>query len=152
MKKGNELIALNIIHKVMLAGQVLFAAIAFFLVYSNKVPTNAANDKIFQLLAIALSAAGVFGGTALFKKKLQDIRFTNGSVTEKFAAYRSAYITQWALLEGPCIFCLVAFFLVGNYSLFALAVVLILFFAMLAPSKAKAIIHLGLSEQEADEL
>ena len=75
-----------------------------------------------------------------------------GSVSERFAVYRSACILQWALIEGPCLFCIIGFFLTGNYAFMALAGVLIILFAMQSPTKAKVMLHLNLSEQEIEEL
>ena len=40
---------------------------------------------------------------------------------EKFAKYRAACIMQWAMIEGPCLFCCICFFLVGNYAFLASA-------------------------------
>ena len=153
MKKVNGLIVLGIIHKALLAGQVMFAAIAFFLIYTDKmVPSMAELDKTFQLIAVAISVTAVFAGATLFKRKIQNIRSADGTVTEKFNIYRSAYITQWALLEGACIFSLVSFFLIGNYAFLALAAFLIIYFALLAPTKNKTVIHLGISGDEIDAL
>ena len=71
---------------------------------------------------------------------------------EKFAVYRSASIIEWALLEAPVLFCIVCFFLTGNYAFMALAVVLIFLFVLVAPSKTKTLNHLQINEAELDEL
>ena len=153
MQPGKGLMTLNILHKAMLAGQLIFAGIAFYMVYTNQVEfPMKENDRIFQIVSIVLAAGGFFAGVTLFKKKLQAIRDMNTDAKGKFAAYRSACIMQWALIEGPCLFCLVAFFLIGNYSFLALAVGLILLFILQAPARAKVMIQLGLSEQEIDSL
>jgi len=73
-------------------------------------------------------------------------------VQEKFAKYRAACIMQWAMIEGPCLFCCICFFLVGNYAFLALAAVLLLLFGMLAPVKIKAALQLGLSIADMEEL
>jgi hypothetical protein len=151
MKSG--LTALNIIHKAMLIGQFIFAAIIFYMVYNNLLQSSMKEqERMFQVIAIGLTAGGFFGGMNIFKRKLQEIRSMQGSNRERFAAYRSACILQWALLEGPCIFCVVGFFLTGNYAFMALAGMLIILFAMQSPTKAKVMLHLNLSEQEIEEL
>ena len=153
MNKGNDLRALNLMHKAMLAGQILFAAICFYMLYSKAmVPSLQDMDKIFQVIAIALSAAGFFAGNFLFKKKLSQAREISAGLKEKFALYRSGCVMQWAFLEGPGIFSIVCFFLTGNYAFIALAAVLILLFAILAPSKLKIALLLGVSETEVSEL
>ena len=155
MKKTGAFAALKIVHTAMLAGQVLFIAILFFMAYTKKIePVLPEMDKPLQIIAVLLSAAGFFLGINIFKKKLLAIRddMNNGSVQQKFAKYRMASIMQWAMLEGPCLFCCICFFLVGNYAFLALAAVLVLLFAVLAPVKIKAALQLGLSVTDMEEL
>ncbi len=133
----------------MLLGQVIFAAIAVFLKYNNQFPSSLTEmDKVFQVIAIALSFAGFFTGMSLFKKKVQQLKDSPNSVAAKAEGYRSASITQWALLEGPSIFCIICFLLTGNYAFIGLSVALMLLFALAAPAKAKIMLLLGFSEQE----
>ena len=151
--KGKGLTTLNILHKAMLIGQFIFAAATFYLVYNNlQEPSLKEQERMFQIVAIALTAGGFFGGMSIFKRKLQEIRNMQGSVRERFAAYRTACIIQWALIEGPCLFCILGFFLTGNYAFIALAGVLILLFVMLSPTKNKVMTHLNFSEQEIEEI
>jgi hypothetical protein len=155
MKKAGAFAALKIVHTAMLAGQLLFIAILFFLAYSKKIaPALPEMDKILQIVAVLLSATGFFLGTNIFKKKLLAIRddVNNNSVQEKFAKYRVACFMQWAMLEGPCLFCCICFFLVGNYAFLALAAVLVLLFGLLAPVKIKTALQLGLSLTDMEEL
>jgi hypothetical protein len=149
MQKGNSFSALNILHKAMLAGQVLFATVCFYMLYSKTViPALQDLDKILQVLAITLSAAGFFAGNFLFKKRLLQAKESPAGLTEKFAIYRSACILQWALLEGPGIFSIICFFLTGNYAFLALAATVILLFVILGPSKIKIAFQLGVTEDE----
>jgi len=155
MKKAGAFAALKIIHTAMLAGQVLFIAILFFLAFSNKIEAAVPGmDKALQIIAVLLSAAGFLLGSTIFKKKLLAIRddMNATGVQEKFAKYRIACIMQWAMIEGPCLFCCICFFLVGNYAFLALAAVLVLLFGMLAPVKIKAALQLGLSVSDMEEL
>ena len=142
-----------ILHKALLAGQILFAVVCFFLVYTKTQASPMEQlDRTLQVAAIILAGGGFFAGTSLFKKKLLQIRDMQTDVKEKLPVYRTACIMQWALLEGPSLFTIICFFLTGNYAFIALATVLILLFAMLAPSKTKIAFHLGLSESEVEEL
>jgi hypothetical protein len=153
MQKGKALKALNIIHKGLLAVQVMFAALAAYLLYSGSVfPTAAELDRTLQIVALAITTAGVFAGFTIFKKKLGQIRDMQGNAKEKFDQYRSACIMQWALMEGPAIFCIICFFLTGNYAFLAVAAFVIVLFAMTGPSKLKIQLQLQISEAELDEL
>jgi len=155
MKKTGAFAALKIVHNAMLVGQVLFILVLFFMAYSKKTgPVLPEMDKPLQIIAVLLSALGFLLGTNIFKKKLLAIRddMNNVGVQEKFAKYRTACIMQWAMIEGPCLFCCICFFLVGNYAFLALAAVLVLLFGLLAPGKIKAALQLGLSTTDMEEL
>ena len=80
------------------------------------------------------------------------IREMQIAVKEKFDRYRRACIVQWALLEGPSIFCIICFFVTGNYAFPALVLVILFLFVMTAPSKLKIVLQLQISESELDDL
>lgn len=153
MQKGNALKFLVVLHKALLVGQLVFAAACAYLVYSKAMlPAFSSLEKLLQAAAILLSAGGVYAAKQIFKKKLLQISDMQLGAKEKFSVYRSASIIQWALLEAPVLFCIVCFFLTGNYAFLALAVVLIFLFVLAAPSKTKMLNHLQISEAELDEL
>jgi hypothetical protein len=142
-----------ILHKALLLGQIMFATVCIFLVYNKtRGAANEELDRILQVVALALAAGGFFAGTSLFKKKLLQIRDMQTDTKEKLSVYRSACITQWALIEGPSLFTIICFFLTGNYAFIALTAILILLFTVMAPSKAKIAFHLGLTEAEMEDL
>lgn len=153
MQKGNAFKALNIIHKGLMAGQVMFAAVTAYLLYSGAViPAATELDRTLQVVALAITAAGIFAGFTIFKKKLVQVREMQSSAKEKFDQYRAACIIQWALMEGPAIFCIICFFLTGNYAFLAVVGFVIILFAMTGPSKLRIQLQLQISEAELDEL
>jgi hypothetical protein len=145
---------LSVIHKAMLFGQILFAAITCYLLWSGTSQPifDRSSERIFQVIAIVLGAAGFFGGTFLMKKKILEARDMSGTAREKFDLFKSTAILQWAMLEGPALFCIISFFLSGNYAFLGLAGVLIILFAILAPTRNKLLFQLNLSQDEVDEL
>lgn len=146
--------SLSIIHKAMFVMQIIFTAICFYLSWSKTVPPtlDASTEKLFQVIALVFSAAGFFGGTFLMRKKILQAREMNATPVEKFGVYRAAAIVQWAMLEGPVLFCIITFLLSGNYALLVLAAVLLICFGMLAPTRAKLAFQLNLTDAEAAEL
>ena len=153
MNKGNGLRALNIMHKALLMGQIIFAAVCVYLVYSGMVkPFSIDFDKPLQVIALLLAAAGVFAGNAFFKKKILQVRDIQNDAKQKFEAYRAACLLHWAFLEAPAIFSIICFFLTGNYAFIALALLLIMIFALQAPSKNKLAQLLQVNEADLDEL
>ncbi len=152
MQQGNSFKVLSIMHKVLLAGQVLFSAVCAYLVYAKiLVPPAPELNKVLQVAALVAAAGGIYGGMLLFKKKLVDIRAMEHA-KEKFALYRAACLLQWALMEGPSLFCTICFFLTGNYAFLALVLVIVFVFTMTAPSKLKMQLQLQVSEAELEEL
>lgn len=153
MNNGGDIKALTVLHKALLAGQVVFAAICIFLAYAKKLPPAQEDlDRILQVITIVISAAGFFGGNTFFKKRLLEIRDKQASAKEKISMYRAACMVHWALIEGPGLFTITCFFITGNYAFIALAAVLMLLFAMLAPSKIKIAFQLGVSQEELEGL
>jgi hypothetical protein len=149
MQETNAYKALNILHKAMLIGQLLFAAVCVYLLYSKSViPSRNELDKTLQVIAIIFSVAGFLAGNFLFKKRLQQAKESSLAIKEKFAIYRSGCIIQWALLEAPVLFSIVGFFLTGNYAFIALVAMLMLLFTVLGPSKIKIAFQLGVSEED----
>lgn len=153
MQQGGALKALNIIHKALMTGQILFASVCIYLIYTKAIEAQAKElDKVLQVVALVITAGGIFAGMGFFKKKLLQLREMQVSAKEKFSLYRMACIVQWALLEGPSIFCIICFFLTGNYAFLALMVVVLFLFTMTAPSKLKVLLQLQISEAELDAL
>jgi hypothetical protein len=149
MQETNAYKALNILHKAMLMGQVLFTAVCFYLLYSKSViPSLHELDKTLQVITIIFSVAGFIAGNFLFKKRLPQAKESSLPLKEKFAIYRSGCIIQWALLEAPALLSVVSFFLTGNYAFIALTAMLIILFTVLGPSKIKTAFQLGVSEED----
>ena len=141
------------LHKALLMGQILFAAACIYIVYTKTIlPPAKELDRILQVAALIITIAGVYAGMTIFKKKLVVIREMQTGNKEKFSLYRSASIVQWALLEGPSIFCIISFLLTGNYAFLALAAGIIFLFILMGPSKVKMITHLQIDESELEDL
>jgi hypothetical protein len=141
--------ALQIIHRAMLLGIVLFSAVAFFLNYSgNFSPALQEYDQVLQVISIVLAVTGFFLGNFFFKKKIFQLRQSADDLQTKQFAFYAASILQWALIEGPALFAVICFLLVGNYAFLALAIVLMLLFVVNAPTKIKMAMLLQMNEEE----
>jgi hypothetical protein len=152
-QQGNYFRSLKILHIAMLVGQIIFLLVVLYLVFSHFIKQVDMNtDKAFQVAAIIIGFTCVFGGIQYFKKQVEKIRQTVTLLSDKANRYRAANIIQWALSEGACLFVIISFQLTGNYAFAVLAAMLIIYFALLSPSKIKAVIHLSLSEAEVAEL
>ena len=144
---------MSILHKALMMGQILFSGLCIYLVYSNTIlPIAKELDKTLQVVALIITAGGIYAGMTIFKKKLITIRDMQTDAKEKFVLYRTACLIQWALLEGPSIFCTICFFLTGNYAFLALVLVILFIFVMTAPSKLKMQLQLQISQAELEDL
>jgi len=139
----------NILFYALLAGQAMFTAIAFFLRYSGAfINSNENLEKIFIYIVPSLYAIAVAAGTSIFKKKLPVIKM-NPVFVEKLSAYRAVYILRFALMEGACLFAIIVYLITGRQMFLLLAVLCILTFFVLKPSKSKLVNELELSSEEA---
>jgi hypothetical protein len=154
MEKKNTFFAFKLIHKAMLVGQIIATTIFLVLTITKmQTPSLGEQDRVFQLVALLFTAVAFFVGNLLFKKKINAIKQNSElNLQQQFEQYKTASLIQWALLEAATLFNGIAYFLVGNYSFIALAAVLILLFAMLAPNKTKMAIQLGISPEELEDL
>ena len=153
-KTNPSLNSLNSLHKTLLIRQVIFALVASFLLFGNKViPPFKEYDLVLQLLVLSLSCGGLYFGTFyILKGQVAQIKKSNLTPGEKFSRYRKACIMQWALIECPCLFSIMCLLLVGNFSFLALAAALVVLFAMLTPTSIKIQLLLELSEEDVASL
>ena len=154
LKKNPSLKSLQFVHRAMLISQVIFAVVAFLLLFGNKfIPPFQEYDRILQLIVLSLSFGGFYIGTFyILKRQVEGLKASGLNPRDKFGRYRKASIIQWTLLHGSCLFSIMCFLLVGNISFLALAATLMVLFAMLAPSSIKIQLLLQLSEEDLTDL
>ena len=140
---------MRIIFFALLAGQIIFIAVAFFTVTNN--PPQSQSDDIFNILVPVIIGSGLFISSLLFKQLLAKIK-NDDSFDKKLEVYRSALIMRYALLEGPSIFSTAIYLISGNIIFLAFSGVMILAFILNMPTRNKAIQDLNLSGIEADKL
>ncbi len=152
-QKSGYLKSLRIIHLALLATQCIMLAIVLYLVIQKAMPpADKSLDKILQVIALTISFAGVYAAIVMVKKKLAVINASDKTLAEKANQYRMINIVQWAMLEGASLFVIICFLLTANYAFGALAVALIVFFILLAPTRLKIMLQLQLTDYEADAL
>jgi hypothetical protein len=142
--------ALTVLHFSLLVGQVVFAAIAYYVRYSGTMPTTdfGANGKF---IAIGIGAAGLLLSVfafSMYKKKVEAIKTNAASLKDKLNAYRAANIIRWAMLEAPVLLAIIIFMLSGDYNLLILVGAILLLFITTRPTVSKAAAELSISEDE----
>jgi hypothetical protein len=143
-----EIKTLRIMHLALLFGQVIFMAIAFFLIYSGKFRnTESGFDQILKILIPVLAVGGFAYSHFLFKTKLGKAKNATG-LNGKIAEYRGALISRYAGLEAPTLFSIIVGMLTGNLLYLGIAGVLILYFFSLTPGPARIAADLELNPDE----
>lgn len=141
--------SISVLYTALLAGQVIFTLLAFALVSTGNFATSMPEaENIFFILVPALIISARLGGTAMFKKKLQQA-LNAGTITEKLSIYRSALITRCALLEGSVLFAIITYLLTNKIALLGFAAGGLFLFYLLKPTKEKMVSELQLSGNEA---
>jgi hypothetical protein len=144
---------LQLVHKIMLVMQLVFAGVIIGLVASGAVvPSQKKLDNTLQIVAVVMAAACYLIGTRQYKQKLMRIRENSHHPQQKWQEFRAASILLWAMLEAPTLFCIISFFLTGNYAFIALVAALLFLFFIFGVNKQKLLIFLNMSEQEVDAL
>jgi uncharacterized integral membrane protein len=139
----------NMLFVALVAGQVVFALVLFFLNQTQK-KIEFITPEIHQTLvwiAPALAVAGIVLGWLVFNTKLKPLQHKN-SLFEKLKGYQSAMILRFAFMEGPSLVALVFFYITGDYIFLGVSAFIILAFLFNRPSKSLIIRHLQLHDDE----
>ena len=141
-----------IVWAAMLIGQVLFLAIAVYLViYGGMNIAQPDINKILLFIVPLMAISCVFISFNIFKQRVVDLK-DKLDLNTKLTDYRSALIVRWALVEGPSFFAIVSYLLTGNYILLGIAIILIMIFILVMPSQSKMEADLELSWQDKNDL
>jgi protein-S-isoprenylcysteine O-methyltransferase Ste14 len=143
--------ATQIIHLALIAGQLMFAFVAFFSPAKFNNNHNSQSSDVFIWLAPLLAAAGILAGQWLFRQKIS-ASAQQETLKQKLTLYQTAMISRDAMLEGPSLFAIVSFMLTRNLFFLWLSAPIVLYFLYLIPTKEKLGYDLGLSDEEKMEL
>jgi hypothetical protein len=137
--------AVGILHLSFLVGQLLFAAIAAFMVFSHSVPPSLPDATIIRIGLIALAILCIGASQFIYNKRISETH-AGQSVDEKLSAFRAAMLIRCALLEGPSLLSIILFLLTGSILYLCLALAIILWFALQYPFRSKVLSEIGLDE------
>lgn len=151
--RENSFKSMNIIYYALVAGQVMMAAIFYYLTTSenSEVGFGWEMDNPFHLIAPTLVLGGIVMSTFLYNSRLREGRLQKGFF-EKSQHYRSAMIMRCALIEGPNLICIIFFFLTQNYFFLFLFFIGLAAFLMVRPSVQVFKDNYKLTEEERMEL
>ena len=140
---------MRIIHLALLAGQVLFAGVVFFLNHSTVISLD--TSEILVIVAPVMGVAAFVGSIVFFKNQLQSVK-DRATLKEKMGAYQTALIVRFALLESASLFNLVCYFITQNFLFLLIAMLMIIYFVVAWPTVNSAESDLDLNYDEKLEL
>jgi hypothetical protein len=144
--------SINIIYFALLAGQIMFLMVAFF-VAKDVVITKQVKEmnNLFQFIVPVYAIGGIAMGYLISKSLLKKID-KKASLDEKLNKYRAALLVKFALHEVPVIFALVVYLISKNNLYLGIALVTILLFLFIRPGRDAIIQDLELNSQESRNL
>ena len=96
----------------IIIGVILFGGIVVYLEKAGHVPLAASLDPVIGYAGIIVAAAFIALSFLFYKRRSEAAG--DAVKTEKLNLYRSAVVLQYALLDAPAIFNVIAYLLSGN--------------------------------------
>ncbi len=135
---------LQIIFLGLLIGQITFAVVANFMIAD--IAVNDTEVLIYIVPIVIISS--IFLGNSIFNANRKKVVAQQGSIEEKFTAYRTSAIVRWGMLEFGTLLAVVAAIIEGKTIYFAMFAIALLFFATTRPSVDDFSQQFELSEAE----
>ncbi|MEL6651131.1 MAG: hypothetical protein AAFQ87_10050 [Bacteroidota bacterium] len=137
---------LTILFYAMAGGQVIFAAVAFFLQSNGSMPQDDSLGNLMLMIVGALIISTQVGSRFVIGKRMQDVR--KMPLVQKTEQYRGVFIMRLALMEGPSLLAIVGYLITGNIWLLVIGMAMLLFFLTYFPSPTKVSNELELESSE----
>lgn len=145
MQQHDYFKSLTVLFTALIAGQLIFAAMAGYLVLSGAVESRYKDiENVLFILVPVLIIIGRLGGNMIFKTKIRSIHSTMG-LKEKLDTYRTAFIIRCAMLQGSVIFAVIIFMLTQVIEMMAFVAGGIFLFYLLKPNKENIAAQLNVS-------
>jgi len=145
----NHLKITIIIFYSLLSGLLLFFVIVMILIQNRDNSEGADIDKVLVFLVPVFGLLIMFFSRLIPNQMLSKYKL-GGGILQKITYYRTAKIVSWAMIEGACLFALVATLLTSNYLYTVVFIFLIGYFILMRPSKESLIREMHLNSEESD--
>lgn len=109
---GKEFQSIKLFAAAIITGIILFGSISLYLEKAGHVPIAASLDPVISYAGVIIAAAFIAMSFLFYKRRSEAA--VNAVKTEKLNLYRSAVVLQYALLDAPAIFNVIAYLLSGN--------------------------------------
>ena len=119
----------------MLISPIILIVVFAYVVQSGQTELNDELSYVLVPVSLVFAVGGFLAGQFIYKSHLTRLKSLS-TPAEQWAAYRSAIIVRWALVEGPSIFACVSYLLTGQSQFLILASGLLVYFLTLKPSSS----------------
>ena len=125
---------LQIIYYALVAGQLIFVSIGFYMVKTGRFNINNPSlNNVFIYIIPLIVIGGVLLSNFIFNKKLNDAK-GKPSLIEKMTTYRTCLIIRYGLLEGPSFLAVIAYLVTNSIIFLGLAGLIIVLFSTFKPT------------------
>ena len=145
----NQIRVTNTLYYTLITGLLMFFIIVMVLIHEKDPVSGNELDTIFTFIVPLLGLLMMFASMIIYSQMLS--KYDSGrSLLQKISYFRTAKIVAWAMIEGACLFALVATMLTSNYLYVAVAIFLFGYFILMRPSKESLIRDMRLNSEESD--
>ena len=149
---SNETFKINqIIYVAIMAGLLVFAAMAYFVISKTTDKPNESLVSIFMFIVPAIAVVMIFLSRFMYNRISQQVEI-NAVLVVKLGKYRTAKIVSWALLEGAGLFNIIAFIVTNSDFFLVVFFVIVGAFILSKPSVEEFFNDFKIEVNEQDEL
>lgn len=141
---------LRILHLAITLGALFFMGFAYYSVTAG-FQQQPNSDKIFYIVAVVIVVTMPVIGTFFFKQRVAAAQ-TLPHLNAKIQAYRAAFITRIAFIDGAIIFPIVVALVTADVRVILLAVINFVYLFFTRPTEDSVALDLALSPQEKEAL
>lgn len=136
---------LSLIHYALCAGLVLFTLLAYWQIGGFNVA--ASSGDIFVYIVPTVAMIGYFGSKFIHQKLIRNLPKEEKLAT-KLSRYQAASIIQYALIEGPAIIAIFAYFQSGTALYLVIALALLIYLFAQRPTQNRLLQEIPLNFEE----
>ena len=145
----NHISVTNIIYYSLAAGMLLFFIVIIVLIQDKEILSDNKIGNIFRMIVPVFGLIMMFISRMIYNQMISKAD-AGDSLIQKISGYRTAKIVSWAMIEGSCIFALVATLLTSNYLYVAVFIFLFGYFFLMKPSKESLVRDMRLNSDKSD--
>lgn len=144
--------SLSILHLALMAGQLMFAGVAYFLHQSGGFESPASElSPILKVLVPIFTSSAIVGSYFLFNFKVNASR-EKKLLLDKLVDYRIALVLKLAVLEGASLFSTMSYLLTKDLLFLAMTALVVVIFVFQRPTLNNIVSSLQLSSQDKQKL